>query len=546
MASYASEQRTITFGSHTFDWSSLRVSSTNNFSTVDGGKTLVSTTSTFDIAGFIIGTSQADFAAKVIDFREALSTPRQSFSVVYNAATWYSIDFDVNDTNGTDIAYGPNCTDFGIEEYIGGLAAAYTATIETTEKICNAGNVKKPLQITKETSYTINEGGFVTRVISGIVVTTQQGLAPDAFKELVDVKVPKFFKRTSQNYTVQEDGITMKYSITDIEQFHTLPKTIVTGAADFVISTEFGAKVTLTLSGSFGVDGASGATGDKGKGKIQAFNEIVKLLQKYILPHAGRGFAFTRQEIKTGIYTNTIDFMFTGFMAGVADVKTNPYRLLYREAPPGSDGKARAIPQGGSAGLFATTRPIEDSCITKLAKTEEKQKGDIDKQSESTPAVKQSKTLQALTLNAGISTQHIEAVYVDYHEKISYEINSNIVVMVPKSKSEKQIAQQTTQPTINIVQVGYASRRGDTPQVPDPIVKKPSGYLLQYSVSPDQPILNDKQKIYTTSWRYIIRVVDNSKTPIKNIKVPDDPRLAKPKDPKDLKMPSSLTLESLI
>ncbi|MBU8911300.1 MAG: hypothetical protein KOO65_08525 [Desulfobacterales bacterium] len=512
MSDAAMFKRTITYGDYEFDWTTMSVSSQNQLSG-DGGRTLTHTRTTFNIAGFLSASTEANMKVLLDSMKNSLSKPRQRFIVNHNGSVFYDIKHSTANDN-QDIKFGPTCTNFTVENFLGGVACAYSAEIVVNQKLCPSSSREDVLLITKETTYNVDRDGYTKRIISGQLVTTSQAFTPDRFKEKINVAVPQNFKRISQVYKVLNDGVTMNYSFVDVEEKFTRPKTVTSGDVDFSQSTTIGALINLTLQGYFVVDGS--------QSKDIAIREIFNLLRHYFLPLQKDSFIFTKQEIKTNIYGPRIDFLFTGTVAGenLFDVtkKTNVFASM-TDKPPGSEkGKSRKIPLMGSSGLQSNVRDLEDACLNVAIN-----KPDTDKkepQDKASSKVTKKPTRKALSTD--LSKEHKENPYMDFVETLGIMINSNKVVYVPKKKGEKQIVQQKTVETVNVIQQGYASRYDKSPQVPAPKYST----IMQRDVTPEVAILDNGLRLYSVSWRYVIRIHNNN-FKLAGLTYPNDPRRSK-------------------
>ena len=548
MADPVAFTRKITYGGYEFDYTRLKVDSRNILSTADDGKTQTHTRTTFRISGFLIGADEDGFAVELLAFRSALAVPRQNFLVKEGDIELYKIDFSTRDKTQTDVIYGPNVEDFSIDRFYGGISCSYSATIIVDEKICGAAGTDAPnevLQITKAYTYSIEGSGFTTRTVTGVLVVTQQAKAPDRYRKLVYVPVPNGYKRQRQEYRTEADGRTLSYTIVDKEIYRTLPTDLTEGDAEFTIDTRKGHKIVLILSGRFEVSNKDS--------KTLAIKHILLLLDKYFGPHMGAGsgtFAFTKQTLKTGIYCNYVDFYFSGFTSGkIAYRRDKQGRNVFSDlirTPPASTGTSKHIGQGT---LSDGTRPIDDACsgiegytrrtTTNLSSTYITQPREIGAiYPGGTPA-----TTEAIRRDT--SQEHQEYLYLDYNEKISYEVASNRKIFRPKKRGIAPIVQQTDDPIVRIVQTGYAVRYNKNPDVPGPVVTPPHGYVLQESIETQTPELEDDSKIYTSSWRYIIEVVQDSYK-LQNIHAPGgDPRLKNRTEKLSMNIPKYMQLEHL-
>lgn len=525
--------KTVQYGDYIFDYVRLKVATENKFE--DNNKVLLYTTYTFTVNGEIIEDTPAAFKTAMDQFRAAMSAPRKKFTVISDGKTVYNITASTIDKS-QDILFGPNVKNFNINEFTGGLAASYEVTIEATIKGCT-GDVPDILRHTVDEEFTINADGFTRRTTSGQIWVIQQARPADNFRKNIVVNIPVNFKRVEQNFKCSDDGIRLDYQIIDEEVYNTLPKNITSGNCDFQISTDKGAKLTITLSGEMGCKA--------GVNKKESLAAIMNLLKRYMGPflNGNNSFVWERQELKTNVYSNIISFNFSGWAAGQVvldpnDANNNAVQNLI-DPPPDSNGISEFIEARGKAGLVAGTQPVID-CKNPYVGSQTNPPP-IPPPTRDNPTTDPGSSSKATT-QSGLTSEHINYLYIDYHESVSYEVDTKIKIFMPKYTGNAPLVQQITDEEYYITQVGYASRVGKQPQVPPPVVQAPGAYIMQASISPSMPTKVSGTDVYQTSWRYIIRVVDNKWTIPNNAVMSIDPRFEGMGTPKKIEnLPQDLT-----
>lgn len=525
--------KTVQYGDYIFDYVKLKVATENKFE--DNNKVLLYTTYTFTVNGEIIEDTPTLFKTAMDQFRKAMSAPRKKFTVISDKKTIYNITAS-NIDKTQDVLFGPNVKSFNVTEFTGGLAATYEVVIEATIKGCE-GDIPDILRHTVDEEFTINADGFTRRTTSGQIWVIQQARPADNFRKNIVVNIPINFKRVEQNFKCSDDGLRLDYQIIDEEVYNTLPKNITSGNCDFQISTDKGAKLTLTLSGEMGCKA--------GVSKKEVLGAIVNLLKRYMGPfiNGQSDFVWERQELKTNVYSNIISFNFSGWAAGeiVLDPKAGDDNAVQQliDPPPDSNGISEFIEDRGKAGLVAGTQPVID-CKNPYPGTVIVPPP-IPPPTRDTPTSDTGSQSKSVT-QTGLTQEHINYLYIDYHESLSYEIDTKVKVFMPKYAGNAPLVQHITDEEYYITQVGYASRVGKQPQVPPPVVASPTAYIMQASISPSMPTKVSGKDVFQTSWRYIIRVVDNKWTVPNNAVMSIDPRFQGMDTPKKIEnLPANLS-----
>lgn len=525
----------------------------------------------FNFSGFILGNTVQGLATLMEQARCNLSVVAAPFFVQWSedGLTWTKLwDFEP-ESKGTptpgdtsDQAFGPIPGPLRFVQITGGRAALYTWSVRCFRKNCYASNcdlgiskVNEVLSVTIRYSHSVDTNGVTTRTISGklklrstLVINQAFGSKPaDAYRNYIYPPIPTNFQRTQANYQQSEDGRDLLFSFTDEEKLFTFPVPVTGGQVSFGVRyEELGMIIRYSLTGTF--------SAPRSISKLALIAQVLLLVLNRI-PLTIAGVIFDQREFTEDVYNNSISFNIgaysvAGVIAGAA-IPTNANGLLpgvttFGIAPPGSTIPPWAIGAYGGdknldSGVIAYPPLQYDNCTFGPGQNQ------LPANSSTLPQAsgqnKGSKTPTSTAFpspNTGPSQQHISAPWIAFHEEISYEVDNGLRTFYPKTQGAKPIMQQVHNPSVTVVQVGYARRFAETVSSSSPTLPSPNppilgsagnntGQVLQSSVqnaTPD-PVGDGTYNLYTSRWRYVMRLTDSSYAngiDGLNISYPADPR----------------------
>lgn len=540
-----------TYGTFTFDYHRMKV----NQKTLYGvnGIDQIGIEYTFHIEGILSAPDETTFQTVLRTATCQLNTPRLPFTSQWsqNSGGPYTKYWDIDPAK--DTGWGPKPQNLDINVIIGGRSALFTWTLITRTKQCFGENcevtdlsLNSPiLSISRRYDHAVDENGLTTRTVSGKIlihaesIRTQNRQA-DFYRNLSVFAVPKYFRRISENFNANEDGTEVDFSYSDKEALWTLPRPVSSGQATWRVTTRlFGNMASYMLSGKF-----TATTADT---KADLLRQV-SLLAANRFPPQGNGLTYTSTErmIEEEIYDNSIRFQISaegpcgdlptgaGGVGGSASGQWNMQTVYntFGIAPPGSDSAAtQGISQaigvyGGdgnvTSGVIANTPAPYDACDPPFIPSNGGSPGSprqfgvtnngtiTSGQVPIIPGAQDSPVGTITPQNLNISTDHASAPFVEYYEEILYSLDNHIVIFYPKVLGENPVKQQTANPSMKIVQCGYACRRGqssrDAPELPDPVF--PDAIILRSDPCPAVPVAvgNNGWNQYKIQWRYVMEL----------------------------------------
>lgn len=530
---------TITYGNFTFDYNRMKVGEKTLYG--QNGIDQIGIEYTFHIEGIISATNVADFEAAMQAATCQLHTPRLRFT-----ATWSdpapTVLFDI--IPDADIGWGPKPQGLDINVIMAARSALFSWTLVARTKVCfdencnevQPANRSPVLSISRRYDHAVDENGLTTRTVSGKILIHAASIRDrnrqaDFFRNLSVFAVPKWFNRTAESFQANEDGTEVDFSYTDREKMWTLPQPVSSGHATWRVTTSmFGSMASFMLAGKF--------TATTGNTKAELLHQISLLAaNRFPKPGGAISYASTEKMVEEDIYENSVTFQIsaegacgdtTSFGAEPANW-TQPVYATFGVQPIGSDGRAQAIGVYGgdgnvTSGVIANTPTPFDACNPPFTISSGGSPGSPKAIGVTSPGTITSGTTPGTTgvdpeppgtivpINLGISTAHAQAPYISYYEEISYEIDNHISIFYPKKRGAKPIKQQTQNPSMKIVQCGYARRYGQSskqaPDFPDPIF--PEAIILRPSLTPAVPesVGNGGWNVYKINWRYVMEYPD--------------------------------------
>lgn len=506
----------------------------------------VGTTYTFNIDGVIAEATIALFQSKIQCANAAFSKPRLAFLVQWRETSgdpWTDL---YNITSASDISFGPHPESFNVQQFSGGKAGIYSASVRCDTKDCYSnctpfGRPSEILSITRRWDYAINPNGFTTRTVTGkLLVTSQSVLAgrpADFYRAYVDVDTPVFYKRDSQNFTQSEDGRTLSFLMTDQEVYWNLPEFVSDGQASFGYKFgQYNMTGTATLTGHFEAPKAV---------PFQAMLvQVYSLIHWYINPVATNAIA-EEASVRQGIQSNTIDFVFTysiinsltgqsGFADGSATGPFNtPGGWQIGQGPPDANANnhATAIGMfGGSvtsyggenSGVISPSPPLYDSCTQSTTPPVQPQSVIISNQGSGPNASTPQSTGSSggSSGDAGIQSPGGKPTGIkydawrfqfhEYHQVFSYTVDNGYSVFTPKIANGAPLFQRTRIPTMIVIQTGYQKQlapNAENVSSPPAPATGDNGTVLNWYISPSvgEPYGNGGNSLYTTNWMYKIQ-----------------------------------------
>jgi len=520
--------------------------------------TLEGTNYNFEFSGYLIGSSNtAQFATNLDAMRCALTVPRENLLVQWSDdnSTWntlYNFDSSNNNDANSDNAWGPIPGDFKVNKVYGGRAAMYSYSIKVFQKSCcpsGQNTTNEILSVTRKWLFSIDGNGLTNQTVSGTLTIKSNlvagGSPADNYRYVVTPPLDTNFQRVSQSFTQSEDGRHLYFSISDQEVKYTLPPPITTGNANYAVKIQYqGGMVDISLSGKF----SAAASIPKATILTAIFNLWAA---KFPPPGGTPTVIYTAREITDDIYNNAISFNMTA-QVGMANLPQSgaspaPYYSLGLSSiitsPPGSNGSAELIlpygssgTAGGSSGAIARPPSIYDNCTsTTPGYPGVNGSPGLTSQGGSGGTGNPLSTYGNYPSTAGISTQHQNSPWIAYHEKMSWEIDNNIVYFTPKVEGEKPIIQQTGVPKVTCIQAGYSSQMcaqasdAAPPNAPFYLCSgsNPQAYMQNCFIEPSNPVIIGDGTVnrYTVHWRYVMVLNNNIEilSDIPNLQYPNDP-----------------------
>jgi hypothetical protein len=538
----ANPLQVVTYANCTFQNPTLSVDATALYD--DAGLSQIGTRYKFTVTGVMGGVSQTDLANQICLMKQATYLPRGTFSVVWTGdggpTTLYSTDAT------QDIAFGPHPGSLTLFKHAGGRAASYNWSITTDLKDCSTGistcapggRMGQILSLTQTFDFSINEDGFTRRTINGRLLVTSDAVPAHSWAAAIlpMFPQPKGFQRVQQTFSQSADARTLTYSIVDQEVMWTLPAPITGGNASFSVKIDpYGAKQTYTLRGRYSAPASVG--------KNVLVSAALLLAAQKIPGIAGSGATVIPviTELTESVYENSIDFYFEAWSATFADLST------FGGVPAGtsSDNTGQFVgPYGGTgsggsnSGIIAGSPYIADGCKALIA-------GSLPTQSESPPPTQVPSPTNGnnpvdtppgdLASYSPPSDEQQAAMWLDYHEEVTFHVKNNIRKFMPKKAGAAPIFQQTAPPEITVVQRGYAVRVANTANLKsDPVFPPPTLFFnssqaqlldSDYTMSNgDQLGISDYDK-YTIRWCFTMQINTAVSTiNISGLGFPDDPR----------------------
>ncbi len=501
----------------TFPYTTLRISETPVYS--EDGITRQATRYAITVRGVIVGTNEQDFQLTVREMQCKLRTPRGSFLAESSpdGSTYYTV-FEIGGGTDLGIDWGPHPGELSFDNFSSGRAANYTYSIDATSVECfeSAGcgspatTTTNPLSINREYDHSINSAGLTTRTVSGVLTVTaaeaDAGRDADYWRWICIPDLPGNFERVSQDFKRNYNGTQLAFSIVDREVMWTLPPPISNGSANLTVRlAAFGARMYMTLSGDFE------APAHVGKDAI--LTHIGNLvLAKF--PASPVEVIWETRQVAESVYDNRVTFTFTGYCAGLASQNTN-WLLSFGGQPPDSNGIAQFIgPYGGdgtvvNSGVKANSPIKYDPC--RKSSTSPQDNGSV---GSGGGAEVPGFPLRNSDFTSGdpgdVTNEHLEAPFLAYHDKISWEYDNHYVFFSPKKIGAETVVQQTAMPELTIIQAGYLVRDGgieSRPTPPRPLFgREGKTFRLRHSfVEPSnpEPLAVAGQHRWTVAWRYV-------------------------------------------
>lgn len=554
----ANPVNTVTYAGFTFPYARLSVDETVIYDTDE--KTQIGTSYRYTISGTIGGVSQTDLQTNLCAMRQALNTPKQPFSVQWTGDSNITL-FSVDAT--TDTNWGPKPGNLSLFGFSGGRVASYVWTLDCQTKECglcsNAPSTTASSieSLTREFAFEIDHNGFTKRTVSGHLIVTSafvsMGKYADTYRGFLQqlVQQPLGYQRTQQDFRASSNGRQLDFTITDQEVMWVLPQPVTGGYASFSVKiSPFGARQDFLLRGRFEAPASHG--------KDELIQKALLLAnQKIGAPLAAQGYTVIPGDIEftEDVYNNAIDFSFAAWSAttttaGSGDFGGGPL-ATFGGVPTGSENK-----QGQLIGAYGHTggtdnsgqgsiapAPVEvDGCI-------QISPGDFPTTSPTPPfsfpptsQPQGSDNLPGVSQPNGnknpTSEAHGQAMWLEYHEEVTFHFKNNVVVIMPKIKGGLPIFQQTKPPELIITQHGYAVRMVPQDDAQDFVPQAPGCWfdagtvtLLDNDVtaSSGEPVSNTNWDKYKIKWTYVMQYNGSIESgaaslPANTFAFPDDPR----------------------
>lgn len=125
-----------------------------------------------------------------------------------------------------DCDAGPKCTSFNIDKIMGGHVVRVTATFEICVPYCDyyPDDTQNKILLNKwSVSDAIDTNLYTTRVYRGQIKAANPHINPNLLRSIVLPPLAQGFKRAAMDFTVEADGRTLAYIITDREAAFSAP-----------------------------------------------------------------------------------------------------------------------------------------------------------------------------------------------------------------------------------------------------------------------------------------------------------------------------------
>lgn len=517
---------TITYGTFTFPFTTCSCQSGVLYD-VDR-MTRIGVHYVFTVSGWIGGADQGTLQTTIASMQSALSVPRKDFKVQWSPEAG-SPFFEYNNTFNepvSDIDWGPKPGELNITKFSGGRAAMYQWTVEVNTLNSTLGS--DVLSIVWNFAHSVDPSGFTTRTVSGKLLidsgSAQNQLNSDHYRAVITnaLPVPTWFKRERQDWSQDETGRVLSFTIVDQEYNWTPPIPITRADVSWMVRMggfDSGLIVTYSLSGFMETSAAHT------KNEILA---VIFNLAAIKFGSVGSNVTLIPGErmIREAIYKeNRVDFAITATSpGGAAPNGVIDYTVglaTFGIAPPNSQGQPILINPYGqtdelSSGLVAPQPPLYDAITAQQASYQ------FPAQNQPANTVAYGNNpIQAPTgagftpITNGLSGDALSTPIVYFHEEISYEIDNMMVYLPPKLAGKDPIIQQTALPSLTVIQAGMIKEIAKTTKnlfgANNPLSsdqRTSSAYtVMQYypAVTNSEPVGDGSFNMYTTEWRYVMK-----------------------------------------
>lgn len=547
-----SPQNTITYNGFSFPFCSLNT--TSGVLYAEDGFTRIGVRYMFDISGWIGGTTQGDLNATIIQMQTALRIPRKDFAVAWSGDGGGDTFHYFNESNspsgpGSDLDWGPKPGDLDIWRFTGGRAAMYRWRLAVNAMDANI--LTDVLAITWQFIHRVDPSGFSTRTVTGKILLdsgiVQAGQSADHYRSVITSALPAltWFKNVGMEWAQSEDGRVLTFTISEAEQYWTLPNPITDGHVTWMsrlsgLGGDNALQVDYVLSGWF--ESSAAHT------KYEVMQAIFTLaaakfgvIQGTVIP----GDRLLREDVYG---RNRVDFSISAFSPGGAAASgTIDYSVgiaTFGIQPPNSDGSPIKInPYGqtdsltsGSVGFSPIPYDATTATVTRdggYSFANQQQPPNTIEYTDSQRTPPGGDSLKNIV--SGVSDVMQKNPIVLFHEEISYETDNHLVYLAPKVANTDPFIQQTAAPKLTVIQAGYMKQVAKTsvdltgPNRPLSDTSLNLNYQADKShVSPAvaEPISDGSWNVYTTHWRYIMYNTKQVPSQGSPVYLPFDPRRA--------------------
>lgn len=169
-----------------------------------------------------------------------------------------------DDISGFDVNNGPRCVSFTANQFGANDVWKIEATFEICKVECDKdsqvpGNTKGVLSNRWSVQDTIDKEMRTTRTYTGTLRVASNQYNPQMFRSLVVPPLQPYFRRDSMNFLVTEDGLNLRYTITDVEIAVAAPKPLTSWNITHVESLQD----AMNLSSELTVDMIGDSKADK-------------------------------------------------------------------------------------------------------------------------------------------------------------------------------------------------------------------------------------------------------------------------------------------
>lgn len=469
------------------------------------------------------GGTPANTKSNLAAVLEVMARPRLTFLWTSGGTTLFQIAPSGTAGNTHDERrHGPKPRVTGVKQVPGGLSARVDFEIDTFVYPCSDALIDLE-EFWWTYRYSFDRHFACVRTITGQYRVRSPLNAGVTF--LMDggfwPALPNGFHRDSAEHQLSPDGSVITWTITDRQDWRTLPRPLTGGEATFRIEQR-GARIDKMLNCTFE------APIDTDKRVLLQF--IVALVKArfpgVFEPVGGVSEYFTMFSITNDEFANRVSCSVSSTQAAIKNRTGSALELLgwgdvADVAPAGGDAWAQIDNRSelagmtGTAGLIPRPQPAFNICDSFSPYADYFSPSALDespgRMAAGSPGA--STTPNSSPDRSSFSTEHQQGPYTGFCETWTYLLDHHLAILPVAKADVLAIPQQTANPTLRVIQVGHASRIGQMPKFPDPAYvgqadagSTPTARVLRQERHVDDPkLLADGATVeYRIRWVYEI------------------------------------------